>query len=168
MHHIVGVSPEAPTVEAATGNRKGLRTLRFGRSELKSAYETLNRSKKDGVDIVALGCPHCTLEHMKYIAEKLAGKKVHDNTKLYITTNSMIKAMAEIQGYKQLIEQAGGLILEDSCCLVLDAEPDKVFATNSAKYAHYAPGATGLKNTWFGTLDECLDAALTGSWRGEL
>jgi predicted aconitase len=168
MHHIVGVTPEAPTVEIATGNRIDLEKLRFGRKERRIAYEKLNRSTKDDVDIVALGCPHCTLENLKKIADGLRGRKVHENTRLYVTTNSMIKAMADIQGYKVVIEQAGGLILEDSCCLVLAAEPDKVFATNSAKLAHYAPGATGLKNTWFGTLNECIQAALTGKWRGEL
>jgi predicted aconitase len=80
----------------------------------------------------------------------------------------MIKAMGEIQGYNAVIEKAGGLIMKDSCCLELALDPDQVFVTNSGKMGHYAPGATGLKNTWFGTLEECIDAALTGKWRGEL
>ena len=80
----------------------------------------------------------------------------------------MIRAMARIQGLEAVIEKAGGVILEDTCCLVLDADPDRVFATDSAKYGHYAPGATGLKNTLFGTTKECVQAALTGKWRGDL
>ena len=98
----------------------------------------------------------------------LEGKKVHRNTRLYISTNSMIRAMAEIQGFAAVIQKAGGLILEDSCCLALDAPSDNVFACDSAKLGHYAPGVTGLKNTWFGTTEECIEAALTGTWRGEL
>jgi len=168
MHHIVGVTPEAPTVTAAGGNRKGTWGLRFGEAERKEAYEKLNRSRKDDVDIVALGCPHMSLENLQTVAGMLDGKKVSPNTKLYITTNTMIRAMARIQGLEAVIEKAGGVILEDTCCLVLDADPEKVFATNSAKYGHYAPGATGLKNTWFGTADECVRAALSGKWRGEL
>ncbi|MGD8353374.1 MAG: aconitase X, partial [Pseudomonadota bacterium] len=168
MHHIVGVTPEAPTLEAAGGKQKGVRHLRFGDEERKEAYSKLNRSRSEAVDIVALGCPHMTLESLQIVAAMLEGKRVSPNTKLYITTNSMIRAMARIQELEAVIEKAGGVILVDSCCLVLDTEPGSVFATNSAKYGHYAPGATGLKNTWFGTTEECIQAALTGKWRGDL
>jgi predicted aconitase len=168
MHHLVGITPEAPTIEAASGGRKPRYQLRFGESERRLAYDRLNRSRKDIVDIVALGCPHCTLESLRQIAEMLDGRKIHDGVKLYLTTNSMIKAMGEIQGYNAVIERAGGLIMKDSCCLELALDPDLVFVTNSGKMAHYAPGATGLKNTWFGTLEECIDAALSGRWRGGL
>lgn len=168
MHHLVGLTPEAPTVETALGGKKPKYELCFGEAERREAYAKLNRTTKDNVEVVALGCPHCTLEYMRKIAEKLDGKKIHDGTKLFLTTNSMIKAMADIQGYTAVIEKAGGLILQDSCCLELALSPDTVFVTNSSKMAHYAPGATGLKNTLFGTLDECIDAALTGKWRGEL
>ena len=121
--------------------------LSFGDAERREAYEKLNRTKKDDVEIVALGCPHCTLEYLRKIAERLDGKKINNHTKLYLTTNSMIKAMADIQGYTKAIERAGGVIMQDSCCLELALDPDTVFVTNSAKMAHYAPGATGLKNT---------------------
>lgn len=168
MHHIVGVTPEAPTLETAGGNRKGIWHIRFGEEERRAAYEKLNRSRKDDVDIVALGCPHMSLESLQTVAGMLEGKTVNANTRLYITTNSMIRAMARIQGLEAVVEKAGGMILEDTCCLVLDDEPGKVFATNSAKYGHYAPGATGFQNTWFGTTRECVQAALTGKWRGGL
>jgi predicted aconitase len=168
MHHLVGITPEAPSVAAASGGRKLKYELCFGEAQRRQAYEKLNRSKKDDVDIVALGCPHCTLESLRQIAEMLDGKKIHDGTRLYLTTNSMIKAIGEIQGYNAVIEKAGGLIMQDSCCLELALDPEQVFVTNSGKMGHYAPGATGLKNTWFGTLEECIDAALTGKWRGKL
>jgi predicted aconitase len=43
----------------------------------------------------------------------------------------------------------------------------KVFATDSAKQAHYLPAILGIE-AWFGTLEECIDAAVTGRWNGEL
>jgi len=142
--------------------------MAYGREQRRAAYEQLNRSKKDTVDIVALGCPHCSLERMGTIARLLEGKSIHEHTRLFVTTNSMIKAMADIQGFTEVIGRAGGVILVDSCALSLDLDPSAVFACDSAKLAHYAPGAAGLKNTWFGTTEECIDAALTGTWRGEL
>lgn len=168
MHHLVGITPEATTFEAASGGRKPKYELPFTEAERRIAYDKLNRSKKDDVDIVALGCPHCTLESLRRIAELLDGRTISSNTKLYLTTNSMIKEMGRIQGFNQVIERAGGVILKDSCCLELTLDPADVFATDSGKLAHYAPGATGLSNTWFGTLEECIDAALTGKWRGAL
>ena len=43
----------------------------------------------------------------------------------------------------------------------------KVFATDSAKQAHYLPAILGIE-AWFGTLEECVSAAVTGRWNGGL
>lgn len=168
MHHIPGVTPEAPTAGKACGNRKNLAQLKYGKEQRRLAYAKLNRPGKNEVDIVALGCPHCSLERLGTISRLVEGKKVHVNTKLYVTTNSMIKAMADQQGFTATIAKAGGVILEDSCALVLDSDPATVFACDSAKLAHYAPGAAGFQNICFGTTEECVDAALNGRWRGGL
>jgi len=49
------------------------------------------------------------------------------------------------------------------------AVPDgtRVFATDSAKQAHYLPAICGVE-AWFGTTEDCVDAAVTGRWHGEL
>ena len=39
-----------------------------------------------------------------------------------------------------------------------------VVATDSAKQAHYLPAIMKCQ-TWFGTVVQCVDAALTGRWR---
>jgi predicted aconitase len=60
-------------------------------------------------------------------------------------------------------------VLADSCPAMSRAAPQgtRVFATDSAKQAHYLPAILGIE-AWFGTLDECIDAAVTGRWRGDL
>jgi predicted aconitase len=166
--HIVGITPEAPTLEAASGNGKNLKSLKFGERERRIAYERLNHSDRDDVDIVVLGCPHATLERMRAIAGMLEGKKINKNTRLYVTTCRPIKNTADKQGYSEIIARAGGSVWEDACGLVLSVDPSTVFACDSAKMANYLPGETGAKNTWFGTTEECIQAALTGKWRGEL
>ena len=120
------------------------------------------------MDIVVLGCPHATLERMRAIAGMLEGKRIHKNTRLYVTTCHLIKNLADKQGYTEMITKAGGSVWEDSCGLVLAVDPSTVFACDSAKMANYLPGETGSKNIWFGTTEECIQAALTGKWRGEL
>jgi predicted aconitase len=47
------------------------------------------------------------------------------------------------------------------------ARGHRVFATDSAKQVHYLPAILGIE-AWFGTLDECVDDAVTGRWRGDL
>jgi predicted aconitase len=166
--HIVGITLEAPTLEIASGGKKNLKILEYGKQQRKAAYDQLNHSDSDDVDIVVLGCPHATLERMKTIAEMLEDKKIHANTRLYVTTCHLIKNLADKSGYTQTINKAGGMLLEDTCGLVIAADSSTVFASDSAKMCNYIPGETGSTNTWFGTTEECIQAALTGKWRGEL
>jgi len=168
MFHIVGVTPEAPSLEVASGNKKGLRVLEYGNRERKEAYEKLNHSERTDVDIVVLGCPHYTLERFAALSRMLEGKRIHENTALYVTTCRSIRAIADRMGYTEVITKAGALVLEDTCGNIFNLDPSKVLASDSAKMVHYIPGMTGLKNTLFGTTEECVQAAITGKWRGEL
>ena len=40
-------------------------------------------------------------------------------------------------------------------------------ALDSAKQTHYLPAMVGIE-AWFGTTEDCINAALTGRWTGEL
>jgi predicted aconitase len=42
-----------------------------------------------------------------------------------------------------------------------------VIATDSAKQAHYLPAILGLP-VWFGSVKDCVEAAVTGRWNGGL
>jgi predicted aconitase len=80
-----------------------------------------------------------------------------------------LAVMAELSGYTSVIERAGGRVLADSCPAMSRTAPagTRVFATDSAKQAHYLPAILGIE-AWFGTLEECVAAAVTGRWNGEL
>ena len=43
----------------------------------------------------------------------------------------------------------------------------RVVALDSAKQSHYLPAIMGIE-AWFGTTQDCIDAALTGRWNGRL
>lgn len=168
MFHIVGHTPEAPTIEMASGNRKDLRVLKYGKKERRETYEQLNHSVRDDVDIVVLGCPHHTIERMGAIARMLEGKRLHRDVDLYVTTCRSVKAIADRDGLTDVITKAGGLVLEDTCGVFFDLDTSKVLASDSAKMVHYIPMTTGVQNTRFGTMEECIQAAITGKWKGEL
>ena len=168
MYHIVGVTPEAATLEAATGNRNVTDRIRYGKKERSEAYRKLNRSKSDKVDIVFLGCPHYSIESIANVARLIDGKAVNVNTQLYVTTNRQTKVLADLGGYTETIAKAGGLLLADTCGLEFNHDPSAVIATDSPKQAHYYPGKCGVENALYGQIEECIDAAVSGKWKGEL
>ena len=53
--HIVGVTPEAPTLDEALGNRVAEGKITVGERQIKDAWNELTTAKTDTVDIVLLG-----------------------------------------------------------------------------------------------------------------
>ncbi|MCP4749422.1 MAG: DUF521 domain-containing protein, partial [Proteobacteria bacterium] len=68
LAHIVGVTPEAPTLEAALGHRPPKETVIVTRKDLDKAYEELSTSKTGDVDFIAIGCHFATLEKVRRVA----------------------------------------------------------------------------------------------------
>ncbi|WP_417561600.1 aconitase X [Microbacterium sp.] len=170
MYHIPGITPEAPTLEAAFGGHRMPEAITYGAAERRAAYEALNsQGTSEDVDFILLGCPHASLTQLSDIARMLEGKRLHDGSELWIMTPRALRSVADRNGYTAVIEAAGGHLLTDSCPAMSRTAPEgtRVFATDSAKQAHYLPAILGIE-AWFGTLEECIQAAVTGRWRGEL
>jgi predicted aconitase len=170
LYHMVGITPEAPTVEAAFGGRRPGQTLRYGAAERKRTYEALNSNGTNpDVDYVMLGCPHAALEQLQEAARLLEGRKVSANSNLWIFTSRAVKAQADAQGLTKIIRDAGALVMTDTCSAIGQTMPKgtKVVALDSAKQAHYLPAIMGIE-AWFGTTQDCINAALTGRWTGAL
>lgn len=166
MFHLVGITPEAPSLEAATGGQPLRETRRYGPRERAETFERINTTGRDRqVDYVMLGCPHYTIEQIWEAACLLEGRHVHPNCALWIFTPRSIKALADRNGYTASIEAAGGVIMTDSCSAMSRAVPSgtRVVALDSAKQAHYLPAILGVQ-AWFGTTAQCIDAACTGRW----
>jgi predicted aconitase len=168
MYHVVGVTPEAHTVEEATGRQKPKMTVSYGKEQRRETYEKLNAAKNDNVDIVAIGCPHYSMRQVAAVARLLEGKKVNGNTMLLIYTAKQIATVADRNGYTDVIKKAGGHLLIDSCPLNIYVPTTNVVATDAAKIAHYLPGEREFDNVWYGSMEDCIQAAITGRWKGEL
>jgi predicted aconitase len=166
--HLVGITPEAPTVEAALGNQNPESKISVGQKEMRSSFEKLTTTSKDEVDLVCLGCPHCSIPQIREIAFLLEGKKIHFNTRLWVATSGHIKNMAGQMGYVETIERAGGLVTTDLC--VAPGAPFhlvngvRTVATNSARGAYFIPGACGVE-VIFGDTKDCIQSAIGGKWR---
>src|ERR1700687_5982387 len=169
MYHIVGITPEAATLEMALGPRKPVATIPYGPPERRAIYDRLNSIGRDpNVDYVMLGCPHYSIEQMWEAARLLEGKKIRSGCALWIFTSRSVKTVADMNGYTKTIQDGGGLVMTDPCSAISRGGPEgtKVVALDAAKQAHYLPAMMGIE-AWFGTTEDCIRAALTGRWNGE-
>lgn len=169
-YHIPGVTPEAADEAQALGRRRPVAEHLYGPAARRAAWESLNSQASDtAVDFIMLGCPHNSAEQMWRIATLLEGRKISPNVALWVHTPRQIRALCDESGYTAMIESAGGVVMSDSCPAINRAVPPgtKVVATDSAKQAHYLPAITGTQ-CWFGSLEQCLEAAVTGRWTGAL
>lgn len=170
MFHAVGVTPEAPTLEAAFGGRTPEKVLEFGAAELAAAEQALNKEPSDHVDWVVVGCPNASIREVRQVAETLAGKHINEGVTMWVVTNTPTYALAEKMGYVQTIKDAGVKIVRETCPVLAPSRAlakkngYKTLTTNSAKMAHYAPGQFGLL-THYGRLERVIAAAVNGSWR---
>ncbi len=169
MYHIPGVTPEAPTLEAAFKGNKHKRKITIDRTDLKRVYEMMTYASNDHVDFVYLGCPHYNIEELRKVARLLDGKKC--KTPLWVMTNPLTYKAAEMMGIKAAIQTAGGVLLSGSCPGLLMGEmpPGTVMATDAAKQNYYITGIVYPKKleVWYGTTEDCIEAAATGKWKGE-
>lgn len=170
MYHMVGITPEAPTLDAAFGTNTPRNTFVYDAKERRRIYEMLNAvGDSSAVDYVMLGCPHYSIEQIAYAAHLIEGRKVSANSALWVFTSRAVKATADANGYTKILRDAGALLMTDTCSAISQAMPKgtRVAAFDSAKQVHYLPAIMGIEG-WYGTTEECIDAACTAKWEGKL
>jgi hypothetical protein len=163
LYHIAGLTPEARDLGERL-IRPDARRLVIG--SLDEAYRVMDADPDlRKIDLVTIGCPHASLEEIREVAEYLRGKTLA--TRLWVTTGALTREAAAELGYVQTIEAAGGEVVADTCAVVAPMQMLNVrsMATNAGKMACYAPMHSGVRMR-FGDVAQCLDAAVTGEWRG--
>lgn len=171
--HLVGITPEAPTIEAAFGGTaRPLARISVEQRDVENAYKDISSSSHDKVDLVIFGCPQCSIQEVQEIAELLEGKKIHPDTELWICTSNWVKTLSKRMGILDSIREAGGRIVADVGAadgphLYLRERGIRVLAINSARGSYYSHNIFGM-DTWFGSTQACVQAALTGKWGGNV
>ena len=164
LFHIVGVTPEAPTLEAAFQNRDPEETLPIGLDDMISTRDELTISAGTGLDLVILGSPHFSLKEFQRLARLVSGQKKHPDIRMLITSSRAMTSLAEKAGLLPSIREFGAEITVDTCILASPMLPPEIknLMTNSAKYAHYAPSLLNVSIT-FGSLEDCVRSAVSGA-----
>jgi predicted aconitase len=168
--HIVGVTPEAPTLEASLAGHEPLAKFVIGKAELDEAYRLANTTTASDLDFILMGCPHLTTREFRDLAEVLDGKKIHKDVKLIAVTTKMLLKEAEDMGYVDAIRNAGGIVTSDMCIAFAGTQVTGTIATNSIKAVFFYAGfdAEGTRGVRFGSTKDCAKSALSGKWEGRL
>jgi len=162
LFHIVGVTPEAPTRQAAFAGDVPGQILRVDMPSLRQARQELTTGDGEGLDLVVLGSPHFSLSEFQRLASLLRGRR-HPSVRFLVTTSRAVAHLARQAGLLDPLEAFGGQVTVDTCILASPMLPPEVrrLMTNSGKYAYYAPGLLGAQ-VFFGSLEDCVRSAAAG------
>lgn len=162
MFHVVGATPEAPTLEEACGGRVPTEVRRVTRSDLNTGWPT-GAAK---IDLVVFSAPQLSLQEAVQVVRLLDGRHVAQGTRLIMTVNAQVESELARLGFLQRLQEAGGELITGTCfyvmapVLVRQTLSAKSLLTPSAKLMNILGGAgydVGLAG-----VEACVDAAVRG------
>ena len=163
LFHMVGVTPEAPTIDEAFHGRVPAQTIEVTTGDLREARKELTTADGRELDMVILGSPHFSLAEFSQLAPLVTGMHAHPRVKFLVTSSRLMKEQADKAGVLAPLVSFGAQITLDTCILASPMLPPeiKTLMTNSAKYAYYAPSLLNTRVT-FGSLADCVRSAVEG------
>jgi len=169
LYHMVGVTPEAPTLEAALGGNRPTDRMKITRADIERVFAAY-RNPDGSCNFVVFSGPQLSLFEMKRLAELFDGRRVHTGTTVFITTNNGVLSAARALGYAQKLEAAGVAILEGVCVYILQnltrmraANGWTNMISNSAKIVNTI--TAHRFNTILRRTRDCVEIACTGVFR---
>jgi len=144
------------TEEGGGGASSGLEKVQIGQEDVRDVVEKL--SSTDEPELIFIGCPHCSREELRLVADLLRGRRVREDRQLWVCTSRHLRDACP--GLAKAIEASGALVLADMCVVVSWVERLSVrtVATNSPKAAYYLPGLSGVE-VRLASLRECVKLA---------
>ena len=140
-----------------TGNEE---SLVFTDKDLATRYEEL--APKGQVDLIVIGCPQASLEEIRITAAAVRsysemGKLIPDE-RLWVFTSRHNYKLAETDGSIGILEEAGAVILQDTCPEVTPYNRNHYnhLMTNSLKAEHYLTSGLNKMPTSVGTIQDCV------------
>ena len=163
LFHALGITPEAPTLDAACQGGVVSETIEVTSADLNRARAELGGDHAAPLRAIALGTPHFSFTEFERLLDLLANRPVAGGIDFYLTTSRHVFEQADAQGWTDRLADAGVRIITDTCTYfspVINNLQGKVM-TNSAKWAYYAPGMLPVQAV-IGSLRECVESAVSG------
>jgi predicted aconitase len=162
LFHAIGLTPEAPTFEAAFGGHAPDRVVRFDADDLRAAARGLSTVEEAApLAAVTLGTPHFSIREFERLLPMLDGER--SRTRIWINTSRSTLTTLRERGWEDALRAAGVVLVVDTCVYAtrLLPETEGAVMTNSGKCAYYAPGNL-KRGVAFGSLADCVASARAG------
>lgn len=164
LFHAVGITPEAPTSDAAFDGGAPEQTIDIRPADAARALAHLS-TVPDGSPIAAvcLGTPHFSRDEWDRFLPMLRAMAPAGAVPIYVNTGRATLETLEAAGLLGGIDDFNLKIVTDTCTYLTPIleRLDGTVMTNSGKWAHYAPGNLGVQVA-FGELEDCLASAAAG------
>lgn len=142
MFHVEGLTPESNHFDLSH-----LEKVEVTDEELKEVCESLTSGTDP--ELIALGCPHLSIEEMRWLAAELAQAKKNKDVDVWFCTSRYMTEKCPRE--TEILERLGKVVC-DTCMVVAPIEKRYRFTgTNSAKACCYLPTLCSQKVT-------CADA----------
>ena len=167
LFHAAGVTPEAPTLDAAFQGRAPEAVIDVSLDDLRATLGVLSTVPDGPIDVVALGSPHFSLDEFARLLPLIEQYPPRPEVEFIVCTHRLALAALQQRGWLARLRAAGAQVIVDTCVVVtpIVRARDGVLMTNSGKFAHYSPGNIGLQVV-YGSLEECVRSGAGGVvWR---
>ncbi len=165
LFHLIGITPEAQTLEMAFGGKQPEEVVTIGLKEIREAEAQLcNYAERGNIDLVSLGCPHFSCAEFQELERELDGRRIHPDTAMWIFTSRANYANVESNGLLDRIKRLGVEVFVDGCLMEYPTEVwgTKSIMTNSGKFGTYCFNKVGIHPV-FGNLQDCVETAVAGT-----
>lgn len=163
MLHVAGHTPEADLPLLADADE-----IHVSRADFARIWTELNQGP-DTIQLASFGSPHFSAEESRALLRVLDGRQPAKGVHVVVTAGRQAIAELRQDGSLDALTGLGVRVIPDICwCSISEPvfPPEaQTLITNSGKYAHYGPGLSG-RAVRFGSLRDCVDAAVTGQARG--
>jgi len=161
LFHIAGVTPEAPSVDAALNHLPAKHEIELTLDMVISERDRLSTAALGQLDVVAVGSPHFSLDEFQTLLRLLDGQKCA--IPLIACTGRHVQSQLLELGWIAQLSELGVELVIDTCVVVTPIleRSSGVLMTNSGKFAHYSLSLTGHEVV-FGSLADCVNSAVAG------
>jgi len=146
LFHVEKITPETRVFSFDTGD---LERVTVTEDEVEALFAETE------VEAVAVGCPHCSPDELRELAELLRGKKTTKPFYIF-AAKGVARNNPDLVG---VIERSGARVIPDTCMVVSPRMDEfKSILVDSGKALAYVPGMCGALAR-IGTRKECVEVA---------
>lgn len=164
LFHAVGITPEAPDLDAALGGRPPVSRVLVDSGRLRAARASINSAAPgDPLSAVSVGTPHFSLGEFAVLERLLDEAPGSLAVDFYVNTSRDTLLQLERSGSAARLREKGVAFVADTCTYITPIlkRATGLVMTNSGKWAHYAPTNIGA-TVAYGSLRECVRSARSG------